>query len=396
MSQLDDLVRLENANSALAFREHAYRMSDRAKLLRDLIALANAAVRGPRFLFVGVRDIVGGERKFCGITERAWSELKHLLTGVLANAIDPPLKVQVRALEIENALIGMLCVSECEDPPYLLSAQAGDGLMPGTGWVRRATKVLPLLRPDLQRLFEVKAAGSDGAADVRIGFAPDVRTHPQLQADAEALRDEIVLAVLPLEAVPSAVAAEKLHALLAAKAGARAVLGRTETHLSRLVHAKLFGPDFPYQTHSDDSLRAQIAGAHKEYRGADAHYEFEVRAHPLQVLVSNRNGTALHAATLALKLPRLEGTGVAEQRYPAADAAPSHDGYPIVHTTAHTIGIHADIGVVPQGATIAAFRHAPRFWVREQAAGRTIPVDYTLHARELREPLRDTLLIKID
>jgi len=394
MSQLDDLVRLENANSALAFREHAYRMSERAKLLRDLIALANAAVRGPRFLFVGVRDVVGGERKFSGITERAWSELKHLLTGVLANAIDPPFKIQVRALEIDGALVGMLCVSECDDPPYLLSAQAGDGLAPGTGWVRRATKVLPLLRSDLQRLFEAKGAGHDGTVDVRIGFAPN--GHVQPHADPEGLRDEIVLPVLPLEAVPSAVAAERLHKLLEAKASARDVLGHTETHLSRLAHARLYGPEFAYQTHSDDSLRAQIAGAHEEYHGADAHYEFEVRAHPLQVLVSNRNGTALHAVTLALKLPRLEGIGVAEQRYPAADAAPSHDGYPIVHTTAHTIGIHGDLGVVPQGATVAAFRHAPRFWVREQAGGKTIPVDYTLHARELREPLRDTLLIRID
>jgi hypothetical protein len=167
MTQLDDLVRVENANSALAFREHAYRMGERTKLLHDLIALANAAVRGPRHLFVGVRDVTGTERTFCGITERAWNELKHLLAGVVATAIDPPLKVQVRTLTIDSALIGALCVNECDDPPYLVSAHAGEELTPGTGWVRRGTKVVPLLRTDLQHMFEAKADGYRGTIDVR-------------------------------------------------------------------------------------------------------------------------------------------------------------------------------------------------------------------------------------
>jgi len=169
MGPLDDLVRFEGANSGLAFRERAYCASERAELLRDLVALANAGVRGPRFLFLGVSDGVGRERSIPGITRHDWSHVKHLLAASI-EAIEPRPKVGVRALEVDGALVGMLCLEECEDPPYLLGGDAGEGLAPGTGWVRRGTSVLPLLRRDLERLFESKAR-SAAAALIRIDRA---------------------------------------------------------------------------------------------------------------------------------------------------------------------------------------------------------------------------------
>jgi len=70
MRQLEDLVRYEPANSSLAFRERGYDPDERATLLRDVVALANAAVPGPRFMVVGVLDAAGGKRQVRGI-ERA-------------------------------------------------------------------------------------------------------------------------------------------------------------------------------------------------------------------------------------------------------------------------------------------------------------------------------------
>lgn len=173
------------------------------------------------------------------------------------------------------------------------------------------------------------------------------------------------------------------------------MLGRTETQLARLMHARLFGADAVYESHGEESLRARIVGTAAEYADADAHYEFELRAHPLRVLISNGNDAVLHAVRVTLTLPRIDGVSVAERRYPASDAPPTDEGYPLVHAKRRTIEIRADVDVVTRNSTVPAFRHAPRLCVREAAAGRTIPLDYALHARELREPLRDTLLIKI-
>jgi hypothetical protein len=382
MDRLEDIVRFESANSAVAFRDRAYTDDEHAELLRDLVGLANAPVTGPRFLFLGVHD--AGERRIVGLAPQTWSDLKHCLDSLLGGSVEPSLKVTVRALQVDGALVGMLCLTACDDPPYLLSTQAPDGLPAGSGWIRRGAQVFPLLRADLQRMFEAKLA-STPSPDLapRVGFPGD---EPQ---------SEVSLPALGLDELPSAVAAAKLRKVLEAKESARAVLGRTETQLSRLVHARVFGFDEPYESHSDDSLRIRIKRTADEYRAADEHYMFEVRAHKLELVVVNPGSSALLAAALHVTLPRLDTIGVAERLYASTDKAAIDAGYPHVKTGKHTVTIEADVGTIPAGTMIAAFRQPPRLWARPPAVGTTIPIDVTLHARELREPRRETLLVRI-
>jgi hypothetical protein len=383
MSQLEDLVRFENANSGVAFREGVYAAAEQTAFLRDVLALANAAVQGPRFLIVGVRDTVGGKRTIEGIGREQWTELKNRLGAWVGGIVEPPLKIAVRALEIEGKLVGLVCLAACEDPPYLLSEQAPAGLPIGGGWVRRGTQHFPLLRADLQRMFEAKLAVAAPVADVTIGFAGETPQH------------EIELPILRLDRLPSAVAAEKLRKVLAAKQSAKAMFGRTVTQLSRLVHAQLFGVDRAYESHSDESLRMLIAGTAESHRAADEHYAFETRAHRLDLVVGNASGTPLGNAMLHMRLPRIDAVGVAERLYQDPERPAKVDGYPRVHVGAQAIDIETDLGVLPPGKITRAFREPPRFWARPGAAGKTLPLDVTLHARELREPIRETLVLRI-
>jgi hypothetical protein len=233
-------------------------------------------------------------------------------------------------------------------------------------------------------MFEQKLASATASIDLRVGFAGKT---PQ---------EEIALPVLELEGLPSAVAAQKLRAMLDARQSAKEILGRTQSQFARLMHTQLFGADQPYESHSDDSLRMLIGKAEEEYRAADEHYEFEIRTHPLNLVLSNSSNIALASVMLRLKLPRIPGIGVAEKLYSATGSESNGpNAYPLVSTGAHTISIQAEIGGVAAGATIPVFKLPPRLWVREAATGKSIPVDYTLHASELREPLRDTLIIRI-
>jgi len=132
-----------------------------------------------------------------------------------------------------------------------------------------------------------------------------------------------------------------------------------------------------------------------QYERADAYYQYEVRAHPLPIRISNGNGSALSGVTLTLKIPLLEGIGVATERHPGPDMPPSQEDYPSVRRSEHAYRIQASIGEVPSGSTVDAFEHPPRLWVREAAAGKNISVAFSLQARELREPVRDVLLLRI-
>jgi hypothetical protein len=383
MATLEDLVLYESANSALAFREQAYAPADTARALRDAIALANADVAGPRFLFIGVRDGAGAERSLPGISAEAASAMKRTLPALLARSVEPPLKIEMKSLKIRDARIALLCISECGNAPYLLRRRVA-GLPAGIGWIRRGTQQTQLTRSDLQRLFTRRLAPSAEAVDVEIAFA------------GEPPRHELELPVLPLEQLPSAAAASRVRKMLEAKTTAQQVLGEMETRLSRLLHAKIFGIDQPYESHSDESLRIMINESRDEHAAADRHYELAVRAHKLELVARNRSDVALESVMLRLRLPNLAGIGVADTLYSSTgvDAAAA-TAYPLVRVGKRVIDIEADIGPLAAGETVAVFREPPRLWLREAAAGKSIALDYTIHARELREPIRDSLIIRI-
>lgn len=382
VNALEQLVQAETAHSGLAFREHVYAADEQAALLRDVLALANAAVQGPRFLFLGVRDAVGGERRINGITLQAWHEFKRRLSSMLGGMTEPPVKVAVRSLRMGDALVGMLCLTACDDQPYLLAADLGTELRAGNGWVRRGTSQAPLLRADLQRMFASRVAASAPSFELRIGFPG---SEPQ---------NELTLPALDLVELPSAVAARKLVKVLQAKESARAMLGRTETHLSRLVHAHVFGVGEPYVSHSDESLRLRAASTAETHRAADEHYAFEVRAHKFELVVANAGTSPLHNVGVRVRVPTIDGIGIAERLYDRSGAVADSGDYPLVNSSERAITLETSLGAAPPGTTTRVFRQPPRLWVRPEAVGKTIPVEVTLHARELREPISDTLIVR--
>lgn len=382
MGQLEDLVRFESANSGLAFRERAYRADEQSDLLRDLIALANAAVTGPRFLFLGVADTPGGERRIVGLPPEDWSGLNNRLAASIAAMIEPAPKLAARALELDGVLVGMLCLTACADPPYLLSVNATSELPAGGGWVRRGTKVAPLLRADLKRMFEAKTASTASGFALEVGFAGD---SPQ---------NEITLPVLELDALPSAVAAAKIRKLLEVQQDAKSALGRTATGLSRLMHAQLFGVDRGYVSHSDDSLRAQIGRTADEHRAADQHYTYELRAHKINFVVRNAGDKPLDDVTMHVKVPRIDAMGIADRIFAATGAVEDAD-YPLIRSGAHGFQIEGQLDALAPGDSRQIFRQPPRLWARAGAAGKTLPIAVTVHARELREPLRETLILRL-
>jgi hypothetical protein len=382
MHELEPLIRLESANSGLAFRARGYEAGEQADLARDLLALANAAVQGPRHLVLGVQDAAGATRTYPGIAPQAWHDVRRRV-GALAGTIDPPLAVRARSVDLDGMTVGVLSLAACNDPPYLLGERAPPGLASGAGWVRRGTQQFPLLRKDLEQLFHAKLAAPAQDVDITVGFAGD-----------EPL-GEVTLPVLGLDTLPSAVAAQKLKQVLQAKKNVRASTGGSGTRLTRLVHAQVFGMDQRYQSRSENSLRLQIVRAAEDHRVADKHYAFELRAHKLDVVLVNTGRTPLEDVVVQLKIGRTAATGVAKRLYMSAGATPAAAGYPRVTTVGRAICIEADVGRLAASKPTPAFKEPPRFWARPGAEGTTIPVHVKVSARGLREPIRETLLVHL-
>jgi len=384
MSSLEESSRFETASTGVAFRARAYGSVERQALLRDVLGMANAPVSGPRVIFMGVRDVIGGERRFLGLSDEAINEVRGLCQSLVPQFIEPVLNVGIRSMDVDGVKIAALVVSDCENPPYLLKASVSNSLRKGAGWIRKGTEYTRMTRADLQRTFERKFLDPRGTADIQVGFPGKI---PQI---------EVELPVLDLDELPSTIAGERLRSMLEAKDASREALGRTETRIDRLMHAKIFGEEQPYESHSAETLEKRMKGSSEEHLDADRYYRFEVRAHKLNVRLTNVGGVALDGATLMLEFPRMEGVGISDALYASPGAAqPAQAEYPIVDVGPRTTRVNVSVGQIQLGASVNAFREPPRIWLRGPSAGKTLPVDYTLYGKNLRETLTGTLRIHV-
>lgn len=381
MSSLLGLVQNEAADSSIAFRERVYRRGEQGELLRDVIALANAAVVGRRFLFLGVDDRSGCTRRFPGVTARTWKRFCQVVPAFLERAVEPQLAVTLESVEVDGALVGALCLQNCEDPPYLLARRISPTLPAGGGWVRRGVKLRRLLRDHLQKIFHARFRRQE-IGDVTVGFPGALP------------REELLLPVLPLDQMPSMRAAHKVNRKIEANEVSRAVLGRSDSRIARLVHAQVSGEEIPYQEQGTKTMRVMLRKIPLEHAAADDHYQYELRAHRLNLLLSNLSDKPQTDLVLTLKIPRIEGVGVADRVYAApGERGPKHGMYPKVDVGPRTIIVQV-VGLrVPRRATVEAFYEPLRFWLREAVAGQTIRVSYVLQGPTLQKPVQGRLKI---
>jgi hypothetical protein len=384
MGNLRDLVAVGNADSALSFRERPYASGEQLELLCDVIALANAEVSGARFLCLGVSDSPNLERTFPGVSRRAWDRTSKVVPTLIDQAIEPQIRIRMLELLLGEALIGVICLDACDDQPFLFSRRVSSLISPGSGWIRCGTKQRPLLRADLQRIFEKKFRTCGVSTEIRVGF------HGRVP------REEITLPVLPLDAMPSALAARRVEKILDARRLSKAVLGRTDTRIDRLVHAQVSNDAQAYQSHDTTTLKTMLCHIPREQASADEHYQFETRTHKLNLLVGNLTEQALSDVHLVLNIPRVEGVGVVERIHaPPSQQALLQQRYPLVEVGPQAVTVQAEGIYVPKGATVDAFREPLRLFLREPVVGKTIPVGYILHGRGLSGAIRGTLKIHV-
>jgi len=260
--------------------------------------------------------------------------------------------------------------------------------------------------PELSLMPEPGEAPARAAAPEPAPAPATPPPEPELVAEFDAsvtigfpgkrLAAEISLPVLPLDALPSQLAAERLQKMLKGKESARDVLGRTETQFSRLLHVQLFGADKSYEKHSDATLMQQLLHVEEANEAEDKHYQFEQRTHKLQLEIRNNLEYDIDPVTVVLAIRHADGVGVSERIYPepGVKSSPS-PGYPIVEMSAGRLVAHATTSRLRAGSKRPVFREPLRLWLREPAAGKTIIVDYTLQCRDLAEPITGSLRIRV-
>ena len=395
MPDLADIVRYENEHSALDFKAIQYRKDSHEALLTDVLAMANADVSGERHIVVGVKHRPDGTREFLGVRAAEFVDPAVYQELVRAN-IEPELDIEYFSLEVDGTVLGVIRISGCDDPPYMMKKDFGR-LRAGDCFIRKGSHQTRLTRPDLDRIAARSARTAPQDSELIVSLSP---TDDVAAIGIPAL-GEVQLA--------SDRAADKIKAILREREDQRKNPGLATFGpevLSRITMASIFGGK-PYNLRSDNELHNDLEHIKETYREDDLYELFEKHASKLNVFIRNTGTQYLEDAAVELRIPADPGVSVADRIHPKPDHHPLGglgsihslttvlSKHPLVVTDANCIIIRHQVGPIKHHRTTPAFAQPLRIAFAVSLIGRTLSLDFLVMARNLPAPLRRQLHIAV-
>ncbi len=383
MNRLQKIAAAAAPSTAVQFRESAYGSAGVREFLRDVIAMANASLDGPRFIVVGVSPARDGSRNANEIPASDFGG-KPAYLALVKDFIEPEVRLRYEPVTVDGQRVGVFEIGDCQDRPYMMRVDLSETLRRGDAYARVRDAAVKLGRRQLQGMFELKFRDSVSAADVEIGFPGEI------------IHKEALLPSVDLDALPSVVAASKIEQMIDIRRG-MAFTGST-TMVARLTHARLFGTDRPYEHRSTETLSEEMLRVAAEYRDQDEQFLFDEHATRLQLVVFNQGGEPIRDASLTIVIPNHPALYVAEslprllRDSGYVDRPPEDQArYPVVSIDHDAIKVTAKLGDIACQEPREVFDAPLRICVGKDLAGRRIGMHYRLQAQNLRAPAKGKL-----
>ena len=406
---LEQLIDDKKIRPRVMLRQKIYLDSELDLLLQEILAVANTLEAGPRYILFGVsRD--DGDKVVYSEPERGAIARLKILADYVSKRIEPDLQIKPEFGHLNGALGAALEIDGCNDQPYLLREDVNDELRRGDFWVLDGTAVRKGERNDLARLFQRSAAGiaiSNGAQNGGLNgsgnghasedaAAPALPLHVGLNGDPEQF--EQVFDLPDVSRPPSAVAAARIKKTIAAKKQAAKQGGTEDTSVLRLMHARLYGNDTPYEAKGVNTLIEGYNSVEADYREEDNYYYFSEKAVPLNLSIRNNEDDAVENVSLVVDIPLLEQCRVADRLYNKESGGISImesqlQGYPKVEFLQDSVRIRQEIPALEPGESIEAFELPIQLAVDPTLSGKKIAIRYVLQSDNLGGPVSDRLKI---
>lgn len=385
MNRLARIARSGEPSAAIQFRKGAYGKEAIEQFLRDVLAMANASVEGPRYIVTGIETDRKG-RRIHSISRSDFSG--RLCYSSLANEyIEPALRIRYAPVTVDGARVGVYEIGDCQDRPYMMRIDYSETLRRGDAYARIRNAAVKLGRRQLQALFEKKFQDSVSDKHIEIGFPGDI-LHKELQVVTNALSE-----------LPSAVAGAKLHELMEARQKVKT--STTNSFVARLTHARLFGTDTPYEERDTEVLMQEMDEMEEQHQDHDEHFLFDEHVTKVQLVVMNHGKEPVRDASLKLVMPMHPAFRVAT-RLPKIprdehfiERTPDEQAeYPSVNLEKDAIHVSVKIGDIRAGEPTDVFERHLRICAGDELRGRRIGVEYALSAQNLRTPARGRLRLR--
>jgi hypothetical protein len=380
---LENILKQSADTPNIIFRARVYGIDKQEDLVREVIALANLTHTDTRHIVFGIERQSGFDNVL-GLSDDDLQALK-IQTRLLAKIIEPEIQLLPIFAQVRGKSIGVLEITACDNPPYVVKDDMSERMRRGECWVLGDSGIRPAVRQDLDRMYAQK--GGAGANRVSVGLGDD-------------LSCQVMEILIPDRSqLPSRVAGKKLRQAIQAKRSTRKMLGTDDTGIARLIHARIHGPDIPYNPSGTQTLIQGYHQAQDEHRESDRYYLYEVCAVKLNLIVKNNGSLPLKNAIFELSMPRLN-------EFDVADCLLSPEGqqrskqelalldYPEVKKYSDAIRVRAELGDLSPDKEQAVFECPLRIAVGPEMHAKKIAIRYSLMAEGLQQPVQGRLKLK--
>ena len=356
-------------DSGTHFRKDPYGARGARELLRDVMALANAEVDGPRYIIVGIEVDSDGRRSFCPVNAGDFDG-KPDYVSLVRDHIEPELNIRYECAYINGQRIGCFEITGCREQPYMMRIDYSETLRRGDAYIRVNNAIIKMGRQQLHCQFKAHFQNSISANSIEIGFPGEV-IHKELHLNCRDLTE-----------LPSAIAAAKLEQLMQAQLDTKGA----DSLVARMLHARLYDPVQPYVSRSPEDLLLEMGQIRARYAAEDHKYLFGGNASGIQAVVYNQSDEAILDASLVMLMPKDDEFHVADRPPHASQRLDNDSTYPIVDVLENAIRITQRIGDIPAGEPFAIFPTPVLVCAGPGLAGRKFGIRYSLTGQNLRSP----------
>lgn len=377
------IVRSATPCAHIQFRKRAYGDDGAREFLRDVLALANASVEGPRYIVVGIDFDASGNRKARPVDESDFAG-KPSYGSLVGDFIEPPIRIKYQPVMLSGRRIGVFEIGESHDRPYMMKADYSERLRRGDAYVRINNSPVKMGRRQLQDLFEKKFRESVSGDRIEIGFPGEI------------IHKDLKIQTVDMSTLPSKVASANMQQIIETQQQSRRAA--SDTGIVRLTHARLFGSDSPYEDKSPTILLAEMKRLKHKFKHEDQYFLFEKNASKIQLVVYNQGDDTIRDASLVLVMPNHNEFYVATQlpkiprdgKFVDAGSNTLLD-YPAVALKDDSVHVTATIGEVAVDSMTQVFEAPVRICVGSDLKGRKLGIRYALFGSNLRKPARGKL-----
>lgn len=408
MANIDDLIKYENESTRLDFKKIQYKKEKHSDLIKDIMSMANADIEGERYIIVGVKYKSSGDKELLGIKEDLVDSA--IYQQLIKENIEPEILFEYLSYKFKGNIFGIFKISKCYKKPYMMKKDFKN-LQKGDCYIRKGTHQCKMTRRDFDLIIEKKLKSNEFSGEIQVGFS------------GYNFSKEIELATIGDIELPSQRAAKKIRKIIKKRKQYIDKVSSKDSALKKLIPnlgsellkslpisfpSPILAPfiSTPYEQRSLTQLEKNLKEVEKTYREDDLYEAFELNCHKLNIRILNKGQTYIEDASIQLEAKKIEGFRIVSKVYEKPKHEhplmpqvyiPSYESqnYPKVNETETSFTVFQEIGDIKHKIPINAFKVPIRVFLAQQTEGKKIELKCTIFGKNLREPFKEILTIKV-